>query len=130
MGPAALPRIADVLAAYDRLVEVGVGGRPSVAATLASRGSAVVVTDVVSRDVPAELDVVVDDVTDPDHDVYRDADAIYALRLPPELQRPVWTLARDVDADCLFTTLGGDPVVVPAETRPVASGTLYVTTRN
>ena len=71
-----------------------------------------------------------DDVTAPDTTPYGGADAIYALRLPPDLQRDVWRTARAVDADLLFTTLGGDPALVPSEPRTVAEGTLFVATRN
>jgi Uncharacterized protein conserved in archaea len=66
--------------------------------------------------------------TDPRRSLYADAEAIYGLNLPPELHGPALELAGDVDADLLFTTLGGDPPAVPvtAETLPVE--TLYVAT--
>jgi len=119
-----------VLAGYDRLVEVGIGDRTDRAGALAERGVAVIATDVVHRRVPAGVSFVVDDVTRPDESVYEGADAIYALRLPPELQRHVWRVARRVGADLLFTTLGGDPALIPATPRTVSEGTLFVATRN
>ncbi|GGL69055.1 hypothetical protein GCM10009039_28800 [Halocalculus aciditolerans] len=115
-----------MLAAYESLVEVGVGERAELAGELAERGCRVVATDVVEREVPAGVEFVVDDVTDPDLSVYRGADAVYARRVPPELQRSVLAVAREVDAACLFTTLGGDPVVVDARPVTVAEGTVYV----
>jgi len=102
-----------------------VGRRPGVAAGLAARGCAVTATDVTEREVPDGVAFVVDDVTDPDRSVYEGADAVYALRCPPELQRPLLAVAESVDAACYFTTLGGDPAVVPAEPLTVASGTLF-----
>ena len=69
--------------------------------------------------------VVRDDVTDPDQQVYADADAIYALSLPPELHRPALDLALEVNASLLFTTLGGDPPAVPVEPETLPGTTLF-----
>ena len=126
------PEVVEVLAGYEVLVEVGVGRRVGVAGALADRGRRVTATDVAAREVPAGVRFALDDVTDPDPAVYADADAVYALRCPPELQRAVVTVAGRAGADCLFTTLGGDPVVVDADRLTVASGTLFVArqTRN
>lgn len=115
-----------MLSGVDRVVEVGVGNRPTVAATLAERGVAVVATDVVERSVPDGVEFVIDDVTDPDPDVYAGADAVYARNLPPELQRPARSAARQAGASLYFTTLGGDPVVVPAKGRSLSTETVFV----
>jgi uncharacterized UPF0146 family protein len=117
--------LVDRLARYDTVVEVGVGRRPDVAAALSARGRTVTATDVHERDVPDDVRFVRDDVTDPDPSVYRGADAVYALNCPPELQRPVVDVARDADADCLVTPLGGDPVVVDATPEPLGDRTLH-----
>jgi hypothetical protein len=115
---------------YDRLVEVGVGRRPDVAAALAAAGASVTATDVHEFEVPDGVRFVRDDVvaaserSDPG-DVYR-ADAIYALNLPPELHRPARDVARTVGADFLFTTLGYEVPDVPCETETVGPATLYV----
>ena len=119
--------LVDRLARYDDLVEVGIGSRPDVAAALADRGRTVTATDIHERDVPAGVRFVRDDVTDPDPAVYRGADAIYALNCPPELQRPLSAVARAATADCLFTTLGTDPVVVDAVPETLPDGTLFET---
>lgn len=122
--------LVDRLSRYDELVEVGVGERHDVAAGLAARGRRVTATDVHDRDVPPEVRFVRDDVTAPDEDLYRGAGAVYALNCPPELQAPLVDVARGAGADCLFTTLGGDPNVVGAtpETVPgAASGTTLFT---
>jgi uncharacterized UPF0146 family protein len=125
--PATRDALADHLARYDRLVEVGVGNRPDVAAALAERASvsAVTATDVHDRPVPDGVRFVCDDVTTPDESVYRDADAIYALNFPPELHRPAWDLARRVDADFLFTTLGGDGPSIPTTPETLPGETLF-----
>ena len=114
------------LAAYDRVIEVGIGRRTDLAAALADAGVAVTATDVYQRDVPDGVRFVRDDVVDPTPQIYAGADAIYARNLPPELHRPTLEVARRANADFLFTTLGGDQPVIPVERRTVREGTLYV----
>ncbi|ELY65322.1 UPF0146 family protein [Natronococcus jeotgali] len=121
-----LGTLADRLAAYDRLVEVGIGRRTELAATLVEAGTAVTATDIGRREVPDGVGFVVDDVVEPDLAVYEDAEAIYARNLPPELHRPTLEVAERVGADFLFTTLGGDQPAVPVERRTVREGTVYV----
>ncbi|MFC3957445.1 UPF0146 family protein [Halovivax cerinus] len=120
--------LVDRLAEYDRLVEVGVGRRTDVAGTLAQRGRSITATDVHDRPVPDGVAFVRDDVVDPDPSVYADADAVYALNLPPELHRPAADVAQAADADFLFTTLGADQPQVPVEREPLPVGTLYLAT--
>ena len=110
----------------DRVVEVGVGRRPGVAAGLARHGVDVTATDIHQRPTPEGVRFVRDDVTDPDLGVYRDVDAVYARHCPPELQRPARDVARTVGAAFLFTTLGGDPAVVEVRRVTTADGTVFV----
>ncbi|ELY78857.1 hypothetical protein C488_05212 [Natrinema pellirubrum DSM 15624] len=116
----------EVLADYDRVVEIGIGRRTDLARALADHGVAVTATDVHERDVPAGVAFVRDDIVNPEPAVYADADAIYARNLPPELHRPALEVARTADAEFLFTTLGGDPSAVPVERKTIETGTLYV----
>ncbi|MFC4358071.1 UPF0146 family protein [Halobium salinum] len=127
--------LVGVLSAYDRLVEVGVGREPAVAAALADRGRAVVTTDVYAFPVPEGVRFVRDDVVEAserDHpgEHYR-ADCLYARNLPPELHRPLRDVARAVDADCLFTTLGYDEPAIPTSREPLEGSreTLFVVRR-
>nr|WP_255152589.1 UPF0146 family protein [Halorarius halobius] len=106
-------------------VEVGVGNRPDVAGALAARGRTVTATDVVDRSVPAGVQFVRDDVVDPDPAVYADADLVYALNCPPELQRPLVEAAEAAGATWAFTTLGGDPAVVESTPETVQDETLF-----
>jgi len=117
--------LADRLARYDRVVEVGIGRRTDVAAALAARGLGVVATDVRERSVPDGVTFVRDDVTDPDLAAYADAEAVYALNAPPELHWPLRDAAERADADLLFTTLGGDEPAVPVERETIPGDTLY-----
>jgi len=83
------------------------------------------VTDVVDRPVPDRVRFVRDDVTDPDPAVYADADLVYALNCPPELQRPLVDAAAAAGATWAFTTLGADPAVVDASPRTLPGETLF-----
>ncbi len=118
--------LVDHLEEYDALVEVGVGRRWEVARGLVSRGCAVTATDVVDRTPPDGVTFVRDDITTPDRSVYADADAVYALRCPPELHRSLLRLGRSVDAAVRFTTLGTDPPAVPVDPIALPGTTLYV----
>ncbi|WP_324756529.1 UPF0146 family protein [Haloarcula sp. GH36] len=116
-------RLATVAASA---VEVGIGNRPTVAAALRDRGVEVTATDIERRSVPEGVEFVLDDVTDPEPAVYEGTDVVYARNLPPELHRPVRSVARTVGATCWFTTLGGDPPVVPVDPESLPGGvTLY-----
>ncbi|MFB6302421.1 MAG: UPF0146 family protein [Haloferacaceae archaeon] len=121
------------LSDHDSAVEVGIGGRPEVAAGLAAAGVDVTAVDV-DRDavaIPDGVRFVRDDiveraaVVDRDPGPYRNADVVYARRLPPELHRPTLAVARAVGAELVFTTLGGDPTLVPVDPETVPGGTLY-----
>ncbi|MDF9744932.1 UPF0146 family protein [Natrinema salsiterrestre] len=121
-----LESLLDHLLEYERVVEIGIGRRTKLARALAERGVGVTATDIHDRDVPDTIGFVRDDVVDPEPSIYADADAIYARNLPPELHRPALAVARDADADFLFTTLGGDQPAVPVERTTIEEGTLYV----
>ncbi|MDL5361783.1 UPF0146 family protein [Halalkalicoccus sp. NIPERK01] len=129
MEPGPREALAAELAEYDSLVEVGIGRRTGVAGALAARGRRITATDVHPREVPDGVAFVLDDVTDPDPSVYANAGAIYALNCPPELHRPIRDLARRVDADFLFTTLGGDGPAIPVSRRTLPAETLFVAER-
>ena len=118
--------IAKRFAVYDRVVEIGIGNRPAVAGELAARGVSVTATDIVDRETPPEVEFVRDDVTAPTPSVYEGADALFAQNLPPELHKPTARLAARVGADCLFTTLGGDPPLIEVSRETVPGETLFL----
>jgi uncharacterized UPF0146 family protein len=124
--------LAEYLARYRRVVEVGIGRRTDVAAALVDRGVEVTATDLLSREVPDGVRFVRDDVVARSRDdpgpLYA-VDAVYALNLPPELHRPARDVAHAAGADFCFTTLGGDSPIVPVERVTLAAETLYVASR-
>ena len=104
----------------NRVVEVGVGNRPGVAAALADQGVDVTATDIRDRQTPDAVRFVRDDI----------ADAVYARHCPPELQRPARDAAQAAGARLLFTTLGGDPTLVDATRVTADDGTVFVADPN
>lgn len=141
--PAARAAVADRLADYGTLLEVGIGRRPAVAARLAADGQAVTAIDIHNRPVPEGVTFLRRDLfdwadrlagsgaridADPQLEILLggETDAIYGLNLPPELHTPALTIAEAAGAALLFTTLGGDPPAVPVEREALDSGTLYV----
>jgi uncharacterized UPF0146 family protein len=121
--------LAARLTRYDTLVEVGVGRNPDVAAALATAGKTVTVTDIDEVEVPDGVRFVRDDIVarseQADPGPLYCVDAIYALNLPAELQRPVRDVARAVDAVFVFTTLGYEEPTIPVRRETVGRETLY-----
>ncbi|MEF8776809.1 MAG: UPF0146 family protein [Haloarculaceae archaeon] len=117
--------LVEFLGGYDAVVEVGVGKRPDIATALSDAGVAVTATDVRERSVPTRVEFVRDDVTEPRLAVYAEAEAVYGLNLPAELQSPTVAVAERVDAACHFTTLGAEHPAVPARAATVQGETVF-----
>ncbi|EMA02595.1 hypothetical protein E6P09_05050 [Haloferax mediterranei ATCC 33500] len=115
---------------YERVVEVGIGRKPAVAAELAEHGVEVVAVDVHDFPVPEDVQFVHDDVfarvDSSEPGPYEAVDAIYALNIPVELHRPTARIARRVGADFLFTTLGYDEPSIPVSRESLPGDTLFV----
>ncbi len=109
--------IADFIAGrYEgKVVEVGIGRYHCVAKRLAEMGFKVVATDLKFVEVPEPIEFKVDDVFDPNINIYSGASLVYSLRPPPELYEPIVSVAKAVNADCLIRPFGnefGDGVLV------------------
>jgi uncharacterized UPF0146 family protein len=123
--PATRDAIVARLSDADVVVEVAIGTRTVIAASLADRGVDVTATDVRDRTVPTGVTFERDDLTEPDLAIYRGADVLFAQNLPAELQRPAREVATAVEATLHFTTLGAEQPVIDV-TRETAPGeTLY-----
>lgn len=109
----------------DHLVELGIGARSDLAATLVRRGIAVTAVDIEDQPVPEGVQFVRDDLTDPTLSVYANADVLYAQRLPPDLHVVARELARQVDSDLVFTTLGFEEPAIPVERMSTPSETWF-----
>jgi len=85
-----------------RIIEVGVGGFPLVAFTLKQHLN----MDIIMTDIKLYHDeVVVDDITNPDMDIYSGATLIYSIRPPEELQTHIKRVAESVGADLIIKPL-------------------------
>jgi uncharacterized UPF0146 family protein len=82
-----------------RIVEVGVGGFPLIALTLQEHLN----MDIIMTDIkPCHDQVVVDDITHPDLNLYKGASLIYSIRPPEELQQHIKMVAESVGADLIL----------------------------
>ncbi|MDD4653155.1 MAG: UPF0146 family protein [Methanothrix sp.] len=99
-----------------RVVEVGVGHFPDVAAILKTGGMDVILTDKESRAL-GNLTVVKDDIFSPRLELYRGASLLYSLRPPQELQIGMGSLAIKVGADVLIRPLGDEVAILPGFSR-------------
>lgn len=92
---------------YSDAAEIGIGHFPDIAYALKHRGVNVFASDI--RTIRFKgIRVIVDDITDPDHDVYRGRDLIYAMRPPPELVPYMVMLSRAVSADLILKPLSSE----------------------
>ena len=84
------------------IVEVGVGGFPLVALTLQEYLN----MDIIMTDIkPYHDQIVVDDITNPNINIYKNASLIYSIRPPEELQPHIKKVAEMVGADLIIKPL-------------------------
>ena len=93
---------------YRHVAEVGIGNYVKVALALRARGLSVVATD--NQPQAVGFPVEFDDVTAPRLDLYKCAQAIYAVRPPPELMPALKRLARQLAVDLIVKPLASEPV--------------------
>jgi uncharacterized UPF0146 family protein len=91
---------------YKSAVEIGIGKNTTAAQIIRDAGRKIRCTDICNV-LPAEgLDIVPDDVFDPEPDIYEGADVIYAIRPAIEMVPPMIALARRTGADLIVCHLG------------------------
>ena len=97
-----------------KIVEVGVGRSPYTAIQLKSLlpGAEIIVTDVDRRVVRElarwNLNSVLDDISNPNLEIYENADLIYSIRPPFELIPKLASLGKRIGADVLIIPLSED----------------------
>jgi len=94
-----------------KVVEVGIGYYWKVAEILANRGFDVIAVDF--KEIPAEfksrcIKFVVDDIMNPNLEIYEGASLVYSIRPPLELYSYIVAVARAVGADCLIRPFGNE----------------------
>lgn len=92
---------------YGNTTEIGIGHFPDVAFALLERGVRVFATDVRPFQYTG-LEVVVDDITEPNLSLYKTIDLFYSLRPPPELVPYMVRLARVLSKDLIVKPLAAD----------------------
>ena len=63
------------------------------------------------------LEAYVDDVWNPDMNIYRGSSLIYSVRPPPELLEPIHRIAKAVGCSLLIRPLSGEYLSLPDETK-------------
>ena len=92
---------------YNNAVEIGIGHFPDVAFALLKRQVRLFATDIRPFQYPG-LNVVVDDITEPELSLYRGMKLIYSMRPPPELIPYMKRLARLISADLILKPLSDE----------------------
>ena len=101
-------RLVDYIARNYRgkVVEVGIGFYWDVAIALSERSFDVIATDVKDISIGKRgIKFVVDDISNPDLEIYRGAILIYSIRPPPELFEAIKRTAISVGADAIVKPL-------------------------
>ncbi|MFB3765163.1 MAG: UPF0146 family protein [Methanotrichaceae archaeon] len=97
-----------------KVVEVGVGFVGDVASRLG--GLNVIATDTMSHRLD-DLYIVMDDIFSPKKEIYEDANLLYSIRPPLEVQIAMGALAKEIGADVLIRPLGDEVADLPGFTR-------------
>lgn len=90
----------------NKVVEVGVGSRPQVALILKDWMD-VVVTDI-NEQRYSGIRFCMDDIFNPDIEIYRNASLVYSIRPPIDLQEAIAKTAKEVGADLLIRPFGNE----------------------
>src|SRR5690554_1144756 len=90
-----------IAARYRRAVEVGIGNNPEAARLVKAAGAQMRCTDIRPGIRHEGLDVVTDDIFEPDLRLYEGADLIYVVRPGVEMVPPLIALADRIDSDLL-----------------------------
>lgn len=84
------------------IAEVAIGKFDKIAQMLSEKENITIIkTDIQ----PADATVITDDITNPNLELYKDADIIYSIRPPSELQPHIVRLAQEIDAQLIIKPL-------------------------
>ena len=90
---------------YTSVVEIGIGHSPKVAVGLLEKGVSIVFATDTRPFYYEQVNVIVDDITEPDLSFYRNIDLIYSIKPPPELVPYMKKTAKSVSADLIVKPL-------------------------
>ena len=92
---------------YKNAAEIGIGHFPNVAYSLLRRGVKVFATDIKPFRYNG-LEVIVDNIIDPDFIIYNNVKIIYSIRPPVELVPYMRRLAKELLADLIVKSLASE----------------------
>jgi uncharacterized UPF0146 family protein len=95
-----------IAAHYKSAVEVGIGQNTTAAKIIAGAKTGIRCTDVKKMVADRNLDIIADDIFEPDTGIYAGAEVIYAIRPAIEMVPPLIALAERINADLLVYHLG------------------------
>ncbi|MDK2790820.1 MAG: uncharacterized protein PWP15_1329 [Methanothermococcus sp.] len=95
-----------------KIIEIGVGFYFEVAKKLKENGANITVVDANEKAIEEArnqlLNGVVDDIFNPNMDIYRGSDLIYSIRPPRDLQPFIYDIAKKVSCDLIIKPLHGE----------------------
>lgn len=94
----------------DKIIEVGVGQNTNVLEKLAEEtpNCELVGTDVRNVETPKGVKFVLDDIKEPEYEIYENADLIFCIRIPPELYPHLFEISQKVNADFLVKPVSSE----------------------
>lgn len=93
-----------------KIAEVAVGRFDKIANVLSEKENITLIkTDIL----PKDSTVILDDITNPNMDLYRDVDIIYSIRPPSELQPHLVKLARKIGCQLIIKPLTNEDLNTP-----------------
>jgi uncharacterized UPF0146 family protein len=91
---------------YNSAIEIGIGQNITAAKIVAGAKKRIRCTDIKKMVSDRDLDIIIDDIFEPDSGIYAGADVIYAIRPAIEMVPPMIALAQRINADLLVYHLG------------------------
>lgn len=92
---------------YASTAEIGIGKFPDIALALLNKGMKIFATDIKPFKYRG-LEIIVDDVTQPDLSLYEGIDLVYSMRPPPELVPYMQRLANKISAGLIIKPLSSE----------------------
>ena len=85
-----------------KIVEIGAGKFQTISKNLSENEN----IDIIMTDIdPANENIIKDDVFNPNMDIYKDADILFSIRPPAELQEAIMKIRDEVDATLIIKPL-------------------------
>lgn len=102
--------LSEVGQKHTKIAEVAIGKFDQIAKMLSEKENIILIkTDIQ----PADPTVIIDDITNPNLELYKDVDLIYSIRPPSELHPYIIKLAQKTGAQLIIKPLTGEDLNTP-----------------